>query len=265
MKIKIIIVIFLVIIFFPISIAQISISMSGEEFEFDDIESFHSYEGGGYRLAVTGNAIKSGTINLGAGGPVIMSDHWIGGSEKHIVAGQSYTFYVDLEFSEILDANRDFKGTIFADSGGLGTSTRKDITFYLKDDDKESGAVYHKLKIIPVYAGTHDPVEFAEVLVDYGSRQTKGHGEVTITQIEGVHRIYVNNLGEYYSKYTEDNPYVLSLHENKIVEIPITTTPQSEYNAIEKPLKTPIIPGFGAILPFFSIILVIVLRKHNKL
>ena len=263
-KIKIIVVIFLIIILLPISIAQISISMSGEGFEFDEIESFHSYEGGGYRLAVTGKAIESGTINLGADGPGIKSGHWIGGSEKHVVAGQSYTFYVDLEFNEILDANRDFKGTILASAGGLGISTDKDFTYYLKDTDEESGAVYYKLKIIPVYAGTHNPVEFAEVCIDYGSRKTKGYGEVTVTQLEGVHRIYVNNLGEYYSKYTEDNPYLLSLNENKIVEIPITTSPTSEYSAIEKEITNEV-PGFGAILLIISIFMIFIFKFNiNK-
>ena len=214
---------------------QIIIIESTPEFRFDTIESFYSYEGGGYRLKVTGTALYSGTISLGVKGQGVRSGSWVGGSQKEIIAGKKYTFYTDLEFHEILDANEYFTAEVFSVPSGFGSSTSQEFTYYLTDDDEESGAIYYNLKIIPVYAGTNDVAEFVNVCVDYGSKKSRGYGETnSIKLLKGTHRIYVENLGEYYSRYTQNSPYLMPLHQDTTLYIPIETSPNFQYNAYEE-------------------------------
>jgi len=128
------------------------------------------------------------------------------------------------------------------------------------------------LRVELVYAGTNDQFQRDHFLYDiYVNGMTDDPQSAWSywhhNRPEGVYRIWVENLGEYYCQYTKDNPYTVSLYKDTLVEIPITNTPTNEYKAIESTfvMGNDDSPGFRIIFGIVAILLVLLAIKKSKI
>ena len=218
----------LITIYIPEQLAKtITIVEQTPEFEFDKIDKIEGIEGGSYRLTVTGTAKGTGTIELSMDSPAIKYVGWVGGAEKQIVKGETYTFYADIEFNTGLNAGKDYEATVYSFPGGLGTPTSQDFVIYLTD--KDTASEKHSIRVYAIYDTTGEKVMAAPLYIGYGSDKNIGYGDSTKTgMIEGAYQVYSENITGWYPAYTAEHPKTINVEDDTKVEI-LFTTDEPEY------------------------------------
>ena len=126
------------------------------------------------------------------------------------------------------------------------------------------------LRVELVYAGTHDSFKSDRILYNiYVNGMTDASQSYMsywhYRRPDGVYRIWVEDLDEYYCQYTEANPYTVSLYKDTLVEIPITNTPTNKYKAIESPWvsggnKS---PAFGIFFTICGLMVMYLIRRKK--
>ena len=214
----------------PEELAEYVVIVESEpEFDIDPIDDISGIEAGSYRLTVSGTALGTGTVRMGAGGTAIRTAVWIDGSEKQIVKGEDYVFEVDLEFKTGLDADKEFDAYIFAQPSGLGKYHREDFKVYLADKDTVPASEKHSIRVYGIYDTTGEKVMAAPLYIGYGSDRNIGYGDSTKTSmIEGTYQVYSENITGWYPAYTAEHPKTINVEDDTKVEI-LFTTNEPEY------------------------------------
>lgn len=214
--------------YIPAQIAEtITLDKPAPVFEFDKIPDIEAVEGGSARIKVSGDSIGSnGQVTLTAHSDIITTQTWTPTGKPELVAGQSETFYVNIGFSDTIDANKEYPIKLTS-QGGWGDPTETTFNVYLADNDV-SDMQKHTLTVKAVYEGTDDMVETAPIFEGYGANAQMGRGESSRDLIAGIeYSVYGANVTGWYPKYTADHPLTVDLTKDSAVEIPYSTTDKS--------------------------------------
>ena len=208
----------------------LTVAEAAPEFRFDSIDDIEGVEGGSVRMQITGTAVGTGTIRLQVDSPAVKSANFVYGAEQDIVAGEEYSWPVDLEFNTALTADREFEGSVKSIATGFGTSTSEEFNIYLTDKDTVLDSEKHNVRVYAIYDTTGDKVMAAPLHVGYGSDKNIGYGDSTKTRvIEGTYQIYSENITGWYPAYTADHPKTVNVEDDMAVEI-LFTTDEPEYD-----------------------------------
>ena len=208
----------------------VTIAEAAPEFRFDSIDDIEGVEGGSVRMQITGTAMGTGTIRLQVDSPAVKSANFVYGAAQDIVAGEEYSWPVDLEFNTALTADREFEASVKSIATGFGTSTSEEFKIYLTDKDTVLDSEKHNVRVYAIYATTGDKVAAAPLYVGYGSDKNIGYGDSTKTGVvEGTYQVYSENITGWYPAYTADHPKTINVESDVAVEI-LFTTDEPEYD-----------------------------------